>query len=490
MGRLRLGDWRREQLSAGVIVLLAVLAGGIVHFYAVTAYQDSPLLQAPGESCVIDSREEFQRLVSSSEYAAVMFSSDTCPVCRQMEPHWRRLCLQGGEVEYAILKLNRDTYSLYVDYGVLETPTFIVFRGGEPVARHTGGFPAAHGATVAETMREWVEASLSLTGSEQLRLLNASCGSCHPTPASMEPEAVREWLESNRGDALVDAMLRAYTLGATLSQAYNGTSGLIHLILAMNESLTLEEAERIALTLDAMLINARGGGASTPVGEAPPAEGQEAPAGGEAALQALGTAAGLVAGLLAAFSPCVFPLLASYTAMLHARGGGYSGAGAAVKSALAAAAGVVSVGLLFMALGGAVQEASRVLLPAAALTLTAAGILGYMDVPTFVNVGVRGRRGLLGFSFLYGLLAVQCSFPLVAGTLLLLASGGLREGLPVLAAFTVGIAAPVGLAVYASGRGRLAAALARLSSKKTLRYANLALAAAGAAMLAYTLGIV
>jgi len=480
MGRLRLGDWRREQLSAGVIVLVAVLLGGAAHFYAMTAYTDSSLLSAGG-TCTITSREAFEEFISSNPEAAVMFSSDTCPVCREMEPYWRRLCSSPGDaVAYAILKLNEDTYPLYMRYGVLETPTFIVFKSGEPVASYTGAFP---GPDVAATMREWVAAAIG-SSEPLLDLIRASCGSCHPTPDSSDPQALQEWLEGARGDPLVDALYRAYLAGTTLSEAYNGTERLVGLVMAMNSSLSPEEARQVALALDTLLVEARGGGEATPLTGAEPAE-----AGGEA-VQALGVAAGLVAGLLAAFSPCVFPILASYTAMLGARGRVQAGPGAAVKAALAAAAGVVSVGLLFAALGGAVQEASRVLLPAAALTLTAAGILGYMDVPTFVNVGVKGRRGLVGFSFIYGLLAVQCSFPLVAGTLLLVASGGIREGLPVLAAFTAGIAAPVGLAVYASTRRELAALLTRLSSKKTMRLANLALAVAGAAMLAYTLGLI
>ncbi len=486
MGNLRLRDWRREALNAGIIVLTAVILGSLLGFWLLYKYSEDQLLLG-GESCTVTTADDFYRVLEEDDVVAVMFSSDTCPVCKQMEPHWRRLCRTSASYTYVIVKLNEDTYPLYMKYGVLETPTFIVFRDGAPIARHTGGFPPVEG-TIADTMRAWVEANAGGTVEESLDLLRSSCKSCHPIPSSGEAAALRDWLAENRGDQLVDAVARAYASNMTLSQLYGGTSQLVQLIISMNTTLTPSQAESIAVALDRMIIELNTRGNATPLTGVPQEE--ESQATGEKGVAALGVTAGLVAGLVAAFSPCVFPLLLSYTALLQTREDRRVGALDAVKSALAAATGVFAVGILFVLLGDVVQAVSKVLLPAAAATLMAAGILGYMDVPTFINISVRGKRGLVGFSFIYGLLAVQCSFPLVAGTMLLLASGGWEAGLPALVAFTAGIAFPVGLAVVASSKASLASILSRLSSKKGLRYANLVLAVSGLVLLAYTVGVI
>jgi len=152
LGALRLDPGEvRDAVAAVAAVALAgailgllvphVLLGFTNHFYS------GPLVLGA---------EEFQRLLEEGGVFAVMFSSDSCPACRKMEPFWRELASQGYPVY--IVKLSRDTLPLFQRYGVSETPTFIVFSSGEPVAVHRGAFD---GPDVAGEMRAWLEAALA-----------------------------------------------------------------------------------------------------------------------------------------------------------------------------------------------------------------------------------------------------------------------------------------------------------------------------------------
>ncbi|MCE4628576.1 MAG: thioredoxin domain-containing protein [Desulfurococcales archaeon] len=486
MGKLRLRDWKDVASSAGVYALLSIIVGSLILFSSV--YFAERIQQPGGLACTITSKSVFERVISNGS-KAVMFSSDNCPVCRRMEPYWKQLC-EREPGRYYILKLNEETYDLFISYGVLETPTFIIFRNGTPVARHVGAFEVPHGQSVASAMEAWVNANIKGSSpQEALALLNKYCSSCHTVPKGTSREDIESWISANPSDPFAKRFAQAYSQGITLSQLYNGTSGLVGMILSMNNTIPLEDAEKIALFLDNLATNRSGEGTrlTAPKTQEENKEGQT----GETGLAAMSAAAALTAGLIAAFSPCVFPLLLSYTAMLQASGKEH-GLGAAVRSGLAAAAGVGLIGVLFVLLGSTAQKINSVLVPAAASVLLGAGVLGALDIPTFVNIGVRTRRGLTSFSFLYGILAVQCSFPLVAGTLMLLTAGGSLKGvgLIVLLAFILGVSAPVSLAVAASGRASLRRLLAKASTKKALRYANAVLAVMGLVMLAYSLGLI
>ena len=488
MGKLRLRDWKDIATNAGVYALLSVIIGSIILFSSV--YVAERVQQPGGLACTITTKSGFERVISSGN-KAVMFSSDNCPVCRRMEPYWKQLC-EKSPGKYYILKLNEETYDLFISYGVLETPTFIVFRNGTPVARHVGAFEAPHGQAVASAMEAWVDANLrGASPQESLYLLNKYCSSCHPVPKSASREDIESWIRASPSDPFVRRFAQAYTQGITMSQLYNGTSGLVGMILSMNNTIPLDDAERIALLLDNLATNRTGEGTRLSAPQQGGGEEARPEEASETGLAAMSAAAALTAGLIAAFSPCVFPLLLSYTAMLQASGKRH-GIGAAVRSGLAAAAGVGLIGILFVLLGSTAQRINSILVPAAASVLLAAGILGALDIPTFVNIGVRTRRGLTSFSFIYGILAVQCSFPLVAGTLMLLTAGGSMSGtgLIVLLAFILGVSVPVSLAVIASGRASLQKLLSKASSKQALRYANAVLAVMGLVMLAYSLGLI
>ncbi len=477
MGKgLRLtGD--RSQLEAGVYALAAILLGGLLLF--TLAGYNSELAPAGDEDCVLTTPSQLERALEDAEKPlAVMFTSDTCPVCQQMEPHWSQLCGRDDlPVRFVMFKLNKATVDVFLSYSVTETPTFIVFKDGDPVARHVGGFT---GQNITGVMLEWALSAAGTAGEGSLDLLQKSCVQCHTVPEELDPETIREWIEANPDDDLARTVGAAANAGVTVSELYGGSQSLAMFIQSMNESLTPDEAYRIALLLDAMAASLHKGESSTIQEEA----------GLDLGLAA-GTGAALLAGLIAAFSPCVFPLLLAYLTTLASRGEAPSlGGGAALKAFLAAAAGTLVIGSFFLVLGDLASGVAEVLLPAAALLLVGAGVLGYLEVPTFINMSVKSRRGITGFSFIYGLLAVQCSLPLVASALMIIASGGLETGVPSLLAFSLGIAAPVGLAVYATQKGRLGTLLERLSSREARRITHLVLAFMGAILLFYSLGMI
>ncbi|MCE4617484.1 MAG: thioredoxin domain-containing protein [Desulfurococcales archaeon] len=488
---MRLKSWRPEELEAGIVLLTGILVGALMLFYIINGGGGQYLLSASsGGQCVIKDAATFEdRLSDTDKPLAVMFSSDTCPVCRQMEPYWLDLCRTSNEdVSYIVLKLSHSTIDLFQRYGVTETPTFIVFVNGTPNSIHVGAFP---GPDVEALMREWATSSAKHVENDVFNLTVKSCSQCHTLPKSTDTEDIREWINNNPNEILASMISTAAAHNMTVSRFYQGgISELTQVILNMTQNttsnLTQDEAYKIATLLDAMAISLSQGGSGTPVSA------QEETGGGAPIGQLAGTVTAFTAGLIAAFSPCVFPILLAYTSALVTRAGKSekTGLSGAFKAFVAASAGTLLLGIAFMVLGDAVPESSAILLPAASLVLLSAGILGYLDVPTFLNVGISTRRGLTVFSFLYGILALQCSFPLVAGALLLIAQGGIEHGAPALAAFTAGISFPVALAVYATGKEKIAGVLARMTGKKVQRYSHLFLAVMGLILLLYALGTI
>ncbi len=480
---LRMDLPRQGRMESGVVLLLAVIIAGIVFFYASSSVKALYSTESP---CIVSNPYTFDRLLGSGGTLAVMFSSDTCPVCKAMEPSWLRLCESPpNDVRVIILKLTRSTVDVFNRYAVTETPTFMVFVNGEPVARHVGAF---EGDNITQAMLDWILEATRPVGKQDLKLIQEKCSSCHTVPASLDAPSLQAWIQSGSNDTLARAVASAAASGITLSEMYGGRWHLAAIIRNMTPGITGSEAYRAAMALDEMALVLSGqattntpaseGGASTPLN-----------LGSNTFLIASPLAA-LLAGLIAALSPCVFPLLVSYTASLASNPRRGLRGGDALKAFASAAVGALGVGALFMMVGEAVSEASELLLPTAALVLVSAGLLELMGVPTFINVNIKTGRSLTSFTLLYGVLAVQCSFPLVAGALLLVAGGGLETGLPALVGFALGISAPVGLAVWASAAGKLEGLVSRISGESFRRYASLALTLSGAFLLVYSIGLV
>ncbi|MEU4141619.1 co-chaperone YbbN [Streptomyces parvulus] len=71
----------------------------------------------------------------------VEFTADWCPPCRQMAPVLRAVAEEEGE-RLRVVQLNVDRNPATTNaYRVLSMPTFMVFRGGEPVKSMVGSRP-------------------------------------------------------------------------------------------------------------------------------------------------------------------------------------------------------------------------------------------------------------------------------------------------------------------------------------------------------------
>ncbi len=71
----------------------------------------------------------------------VEFTADWCPPCRQMAPVLSALAEEEGD-RLRVVQLNVDRNPATTNaYKVLSMPTFMVFRGGEPVKSMVGSRP-------------------------------------------------------------------------------------------------------------------------------------------------------------------------------------------------------------------------------------------------------------------------------------------------------------------------------------------------------------
>lgn len=86
--------------------------------------------------------ENFTAEVIDAELPVLVeFTADWCPPCRQMGPVLRALAAEEGE-RLKVVQLNVDENPETTNaYKVLSMPTFMVFRGGEPVKAMVGARP-------------------------------------------------------------------------------------------------------------------------------------------------------------------------------------------------------------------------------------------------------------------------------------------------------------------------------------------------------------
>ncbi|GAA3296042.1 hypothetical protein GCM10020295_24720 [Streptomyces cinereospinus] len=99
----------------------------------------------------------------------VEFTADWCPPCRQMAPVLRALAAEEGErLKVVQLDVDRNPRTTHA-YKVLSMPTFMVFRGGEPVRSMVGGHGPSGGSwrrspTCCEPGHEEIPRAIALGG--------------------------------------------------------------------------------------------------------------------------------------------------------------------------------------------------------------------------------------------------------------------------------------------------------------------------------------
>ncbi|MEV5757522.1 thioredoxin [Streptomyces tendae] len=80
-------------------------------------------------------------VIGSELPVLVEFPADWCPPCRQMAPVLSALAEEEGD-RLRVVQLNVDRNPATTNaYKVLSMPTFMVFRGGEPVKSMVGSRP-------------------------------------------------------------------------------------------------------------------------------------------------------------------------------------------------------------------------------------------------------------------------------------------------------------------------------------------------------------
>lgn len=98
------------------------------------------MIKAAGVAEVTD--EDFEAEVIGSELPVlVQFTAEWCGPCRQLAPVLSAIAAEeGGRLKTVQLDVDRNPGTT-IAYGVLSTPTLMVFRGGEPVKSMVGARP-------------------------------------------------------------------------------------------------------------------------------------------------------------------------------------------------------------------------------------------------------------------------------------------------------------------------------------------------------------
>ena len=85
--------------------------------------------------------------------AVVMFSSPTCPYCRQMEPYYAEFAEEfKDKIIFGKLDIS-ESHTTASRYGVMGTPTFKFFCKGKPIQELVGAvYPSIIKKTVEEAL--------------------------------------------------------------------------------------------------------------------------------------------------------------------------------------------------------------------------------------------------------------------------------------------------------------------------------------------------
>ncbi len=510
--RLDLSRFQRERRS-GALVVLVLAASMVIVFLSLTHIEN---LVSSHAVKAIPSLDALERIIkTSNKPVAVMFDSPTCPTCRRMYPYWAKLEESSNSlpVSFYHITYGQRTAEVFQVYQVYETPTFIVFVKGKPVARYVGAF---EGENITRVMLSWAlsAASLSLAPSpselarEGMDIFNTKCSSCHLQITGLDKGSIYSWIEEGLklNDKLAYVFAETLNSNITLEEYYGGYGALGSTIATMRKYIDLSsyELDRVTYLLSYMSHTLLGleppslslfntsvlsldtsslkGSSSTPLQE----EGFTNIVTGVSALAAF------VAGLVAAFSPCVLPLLVAQATAVGASGKKLSITSCGVCG-LSSFMGVLAVASLFIVASALVASIQQVLLPVIAAAIIAAGVSSIAGAPIELEGLFKVKRGgIAGFCAAYGLLAVQCSLPLVVGSLLLVASAGIGLSSVIVAvSFALGISTPLAIVVFAVSRAGAGLVEKMMAHNRLLNIiGGFVLSVSGIFLLAYSLGLI
>ncbi len=170
-----------------------------------------------------------------------------------------------------------------------------------------------------------------------------------------------------------------------------------------------------------------------------------------------------VLGAMLALSPCVTPVLALYAGM------GASGrrTGRCVVCGVASFAGILVLGGIVVVATSLVAKAVPGLLMAMAVAAILFGAYSLQGSSPMAGLGRLASAGLPLACFGFGLVALQCSLPLLGGTIALAAStGSLTVGLTGVVLLALGLSTVLTLLLYTATRA--SSLIARLTGNPAL----------------------
>ncbi|KYK24854.1 thioredoxin [Thermoplasmatales archaeon SG8-52-4] len=91
------------------------------------------------KNLIILDDKNWEKIVEKGDKSvAVMFSSPTCPYCKQMEPYFKSYSSEFKEnIVFAIVDISKSP-TIASRYGVMGTPTFKFFCNGKPIYELVG----------------------------------------------------------------------------------------------------------------------------------------------------------------------------------------------------------------------------------------------------------------------------------------------------------------------------------------------------------------